>query len=139
MPIMDVYHDLFKKSLIDNGWTITHDPYPLNIGLRTILVDLGAQKLIAAEKGNKKIAIEIKSFSSPSLLNELEKSIGQMRLYNFSLSKRDPERKLFIAFPLRIFKEINLDPELKEFFDLERLNQIIFNQDTGVIVEWLEI
>lgn len=29
MPRKDVYHELVKQALIDDGWTITHDPYPL--------------------------------------------------------------------------------------------------------------
>ncbi|MDJ0556095.1 MAG: element excision factor XisH family protein [Microcoleaceae cyanobacterium MO_207.B10] len=56
---------------------MTNDPYILSIGKRDLFVDLGADKLISAEKGLKKIAVEIKSFSSLSRVNDLKKALGQ--------------------------------------------------------------
>jgi hypothetical protein len=48
----DLYHDVVKKALINEGWTVTHDPYPLKIGSVRMFIDLGAERIIAAEKGN---------------------------------------------------------------------------------------
>ena len=62
MPAKDIYHDAAKNALIKDGWTITNDPYVVSIGKKDLLVDLGAEKLLSAEKGNQKIAVEIKSF-----------------------------------------------------------------------------
>ncbi|UIE39128.1 element excision factor XisH family protein [Leptodesmis sichuanensis] len=36
----------------------------LRIGLRSVFVDLGAERLIAAERGTEKIAVEIKRIAS---------------------------------------------------------------------------
>ncbi len=38
----DIYHDLVKKALENEGWTITHDPYYLSVGLgrRKVAADL---------------------------------------------------------------------------------------------------
>ena len=58
----DLIHDVVKKALIADGWTITHDPYYLKANPHTLKIDLGAERLIAAEKGTEKIAVEIKSF-----------------------------------------------------------------------------
>lgn len=46
----DFYHDVVRKALEQEGWKITHDPFPLNIGNIGYEVDLGAERLIAAEK-----------------------------------------------------------------------------------------
>ncbi|MEC4816876.1 MAG: element excision factor XisH family protein, partial [Scytonema sp. PMC 1069.18] len=62
MPAPDLYHDVVCTALIKDGWKITDDPLVLTIGRRSVFVDLGAEKLIAAERGSDKIAIEIKSF-----------------------------------------------------------------------------
>ena len=59
MPATDVYHDRVKNALVKDGWTITHDPYTLSFGLKNVFVDLGAERLLAAEKGQEKIAVEI--------------------------------------------------------------------------------
>ena len=44
MPQRDVYHEAVKQALIDDGWTITHDPYYITFGERRGFVDLGAER-----------------------------------------------------------------------------------------------
>lgn len=58
----DIYHETVKTALIKDGWMITDDPLRLKVGGRMAYVDLGAQKLFAAEKEGRKIAVEVKSF-----------------------------------------------------------------------------
>jgi hypothetical protein len=43
MPARDFYHDTVKNVLIKDGWTITHDPFPLRYGIRRLYADLGAE------------------------------------------------------------------------------------------------
>lgn len=45
MPARDFYHDAVKNALIKDGWTITNDPYILNIGGRDLFVDLGVKRM----------------------------------------------------------------------------------------------
>lgn len=56
MPRKDIYHEIVKRALIADGWTITHDPYPLSFGEESLYVDLGAEMPLAAEKAGRKIA-----------------------------------------------------------------------------------
>lgn len=97
MPAKDLYHDTVKTALIKDGWTITKDPLTLTIGTRPALVNLGANKLFAAEKDARKIAVEIKSFLSSSPMNDLEKAIGQFLLYFDILSEQEPDRILIFS------------------------------------------
>ena len=46
----DNYHQEVKRALEKDGWTITADPLYLKIGRFPIHIDLGAEKLLAAEK-----------------------------------------------------------------------------------------
>ena len=62
MPARDRYHDRVKNALIKNGWTITDDPLHIKWGKKDRYVDLGAEQLLAAEKGKRKIAVEVKGF-----------------------------------------------------------------------------
>ncbi len=62
MPAKDIYHDTVRTVLEKDGWTITHDPYYLKVGGVEFYIDLGAETLIAAQRKNQKIAVEIKSF-----------------------------------------------------------------------------
>ncbi len=65
MPAKDLYHGVVKTALIKDGWTITHDPYTLSAGFKDAFVDIGAERTLAAERGNERIAVEIKSFQGP--------------------------------------------------------------------------
>jgi hypothetical protein len=57
MPQYDLYHDEVKNALSKDGWTITDDPYTLEYkGLR-LYADLGAEKLLGAQKSEQKIAV----------------------------------------------------------------------------------
>lgn len=55
---------------------ITHDTYPLQAGTFDIAIDLGAEKVIAAEREGLKIAVEIKSFLGPSKISEFYGALG---------------------------------------------------------------
>ena len=73
----DIYHEAVKIALIKDGWTITEDPLRLKFGGRMTYVDLGAEKLLAAQKEGQQIAVEVKSFLNPSPVKDLEQALGQ--------------------------------------------------------------
>ncbi|MBC8078109.1 MAG: hypothetical protein H7Y32_18675, partial [Chloroflexales bacterium] len=90
MPARDVYHDAVKAALIKDGWTITHDPYTIAFGQRAVFVDLGAERVLAAERGSEKIAVEIKVFHGASDIRDLEIALGQYVFYRSLLSRFEP-------------------------------------------------
>jgi hypothetical protein len=105
MPAYDTFHDAVKNALIKDGWTITNDPLVIEFGLLNVYIDLGAERLIAAERGNERIAVEIKSFMGPSLLTDFHLAMGQFLNYRNALGTKDPERPLYLAMPLPIYEE----------------------------------
>lgn len=55
MAAKDKFHDIVKIALIKDNWRITHDPLLLKFGqYDQIQVDLGAEKMLGAEKEDKK-------------------------------------------------------------------------------------
>ncbi|QDK81376.1 hypothetical protein EXU85_23305 [Spirosoma sp. KCTC 42546] len=54
----DIFHPIVREVLLNDGWTITHDPYPIRVKGRSYEVDLGAEQLVAAEKGLKKLLLK---------------------------------------------------------------------------------
>ena len=50
MPAKDIFHNTVKNALQKDGWTITHEPLSIRFGKVELYVDLGAEKLIAAQK-----------------------------------------------------------------------------------------
>ncbi|MDQ3249694.1 MAG: XisH protein, partial [Chloroflexota bacterium] len=69
-----------------------------------VFVDLGAERIIGAERQDEKIAVKIKSFVGPSVMQDLEGAVGQYVIYLSFLEQVEPERKLYIAIshPLSI-------------------------------------
>ena len=68
-----------------------------------MFVDLGAKKLLAAERDGQRIAVEIKSFVGKSLVKDWENAIGQYTLYFKIISKKEPGRTLYLAITEEIY------------------------------------
>lgn len=62
MSARDIFHKAVRKALEKEQWIITDDPLMVRFGKDRMLIDLGAQKILIAEKAGEKIAVEIKSF-----------------------------------------------------------------------------
>ena len=137
MPARDKVHDIVKNALINDGWTITHDPFSMKLGSADLFVDLGAEKLIAAEKGNAKIAVEVKSFLGKSIISETQDAIGQFLMYQVVMSEFDANRVLYLAIEEEIFDN-EFSDALKTLV-LEKLNirLLIFRASEEGIVKWL--
>jgi hypothetical protein len=60
-----------------------------------VLVDLGAERLIAAQRGDEKIAVEIKSFTGPSAIHEMQMALGQ---YITVLAFQHPSMRPYTEF-----------------------------------------
>jgi len=127
MPAKDIYHDTVRNALIKDGWTITDDPLRLVYGKQDVFVDLGAEKLLAAQKGERKIAVEIKSFRGRSEVEDLEKALGQYILYEDVLSENEPERELFLAVIQSTFEVIFADSFGKLLLEKNVLNFWLLN------------
>lgn len=137
MPAKDIYHDVVKLSLVKDGWTITNDPLLLQYGAKDLFVDLGAEKILAAEKSGNKIAVEIKSFISPSPMNDLEKAIGQYILYKNILEEIEKDRLLYLAVTNIAYKDIFAEPIGQLVMNKNYLRLIIFNSSQQEIEQWI--
>jgi hypothetical protein len=137
MPARYIYHDLVKKALIVERWTITADPLHLSYGGRNVYVDLGAKQPIGAEKKGHKIAVEVKSFVGESDVHELGESIGQYNMYRDILSEIESERDLYLAVPSFTFDGILSEPLGQLLIRKEQLKLIIFEETKGIIRKWI--
>ncbi|MBD2440056.1 element excision factor XisH family protein [Nostoc sp. FACHB-110] len=137
MPAKDIYHNVVKAGLIKDGWTITNDPLVLQYGAKDFFVDLGAEKLLAAEKSGKKIAVEIKSFLSNSPMNDLEKAVGQYIVYRDILEETESNRPLYLAVNHKAFKDVFSEPIGQLILKKNQLKLLIFNSQTQEITQWI--
>jgi len=137
MPAKDFYHECVKNALIQDDWTITNDPLHLKWGAKDMYVDLGAERLLAAEKKDSKIAVEIKSFRSHSDMSELEKAVGQYIIYSNVLAEIEPERLLYLAIHQEIFVELFEEPIGQLLLKNNPIRLIVFNPQMESISRWI--
>jgi hypothetical protein len=50
----DIFHDIVKEALQKEQWVITKDPFGFKFGNVNFQVDLGAEKLLAADRGDNR-------------------------------------------------------------------------------------
>jgi XisH protein len=137
MPAKDIFHDCFKAALVKDGWNISHDPYNLKVGKKDLFIDLGAEKLLAAERGMEKIAVEIKSFVSPSEIRDLEVALGQYVLYQNVLMRIESERTLYLAIRESSYLKL-FEQEIGQILlENQVLKLLTFNHETEEIVRWI--
>lgn len=137
MSARDIYHKTVVNALIKDGWVITDDPLVLSFGNKDVYVDVGAEFPIGAERGGRKIAVEIKSFISPSDVRDLEIAVGQYNLYRDILSETEPERIPYLAVPLHAYKGIFTDPLGQLVLKRQQMNLIVFAGAEEQIIQWI--
>lgn len=134
----DFYHNNVKIALQKDGWLITHDPYPVKVDDVGYEIDFGAEPLIAAEKDETRIAIEVKSFVGPSTINEFHKAVGQFNDYFVALEEQDPERILFLAIPEAIWEQFFQKPIIKKSLARIDAKIVVYNPISNVVIKWIK-
>jgi hypothetical protein len=124
MGAKDLFHYGVKAALEKENWQITADPLIIKIDNVKFEVDLGADKIIAAENYEAKIAVEIKSFLSNSVITDFHAALGQFLNYRLALNMTEPERKLYLAVPLDTFDGFFQERFVQEAIKLYQVNYL---------------
>ncbi len=136
MSARDIFHAAVKVALQSDGWTITHDPLTIDLVDGQLQVDLGAERLIAAQRQNERIAVEVKSFTAPSATFEFHGALGQFLNYRVVLKIKEPDRVLYLAIPLEAY-ETFFSRQLPQLSIQEyQVKLLVFDPEQEVIVEW---
>jgi XisH protein len=133
----DKFHFNMRRALESSGWKITNDPLRIQAGDVKGEIDIGAEKMIAAEKDEMKIAVEIKCFTSPSPVHDFEDAYGQYRLYRWILSKEAIKRDLFLAIPEFAYNTFFQRPLIQEIIKAENINIVVFDHINDKIIKWI--
>ena len=136
MAARDLFHDAVKTALQKEGWTITHDPLSIRIGGVGMEIDLGAERLIAAEKDEEKIAVEIKSFIRPSAISEFHAAVGQYMNYRKALGQREPDRPLYLAVPKETYSSFFALPFISECIADYNLKILVYDAENEAVTKW---
>jgi hypothetical protein len=133
----DLIHDAIVASLKKAGWTITHDPLRLVFEDKPLAIDLGAE-LITAERDERKIAVEIKSFISTSSLSDFHVALGQYINYRIALSRIEPDRTLFLAVTDETYDDFFESKFAQTVIQEMRMNVIVCAPEVEEVTRWIE-
>lgn len=134
----DIYHNTVRDALIADGWTITHDPFPLTYGDQNLYVDLGAEQMLAAERSGQRIAVEVKSFLGRSPVRDLQLALGQYLIYRKLIEEQEPNRLLYLAVSRQVYES-----SLRQGLGLFALQEfsvkvLVFAEDERTVYRWIE-
>ena len=134
----DLYHTKVKKALEKDGWKITDDPYLLQSGKIKYQVDLGAEKLFGAKKGNVKNLVEVKSIVGPSDINEFHRADGQYVDYLVVLDDVEPDRILYLAVPNFAWHDFFQEKAIQKALNFIKAKVLIYNPIQETIEKWIK-
>ncbi len=137
MSAKDIFHDAVKIALEKEGWQITADPLSLKFGDAQIYIDLGAEKILAAEKGEQKIAVEIKTFINDSVMFAFHLAIGQFINYQVALENLQPFRLLYLAVPQEVYETFFQSLLARTVLQKYQIKLIVYDPENEVILKWL--
>ena len=137
MARLDKIHEKVKAALIKDGWTITHDPYAIEYKDLTLYADLGAEKMFSAERGNRRIVVEVKSFIQPSKVQDFKLALGQYEFYNVYLKVTAPERQLYLAVGKTIYEDFFSRESISFAAEQLKVSMVVVNLETEEIAQWI--
>ncbi|MEM6592299.1 MAG: XisH family protein [Cyanobacteria bacterium P01_C01_bin.73] len=135
--VKDRFHDVVRVAIEKEGWRITADPYEIKVHDVDFEIDLAAEKLIAADLGDRKIAVEIKSFLSPSNVSEFHTALGQFLNYRDALAIVEPERQLYLAVRLAVYESFFQRRFITAAIERYRLSLLVYDIQQEAIAKWL--
>jgi hypothetical protein len=138
MSARDIFHEAVKSGLLKDGWTIIKDPLELEWEGVTVKIDIAADRLISADRGDEKIAIEIKSFISPSAISDFHTALGQCLNYQIMLEVHEPERNLYLAIPIDAYENFFQTRFAQTVIARYHLSLIVYNPIVEEIVKWIK-
>lgn len=133
----DKFHNLFRKALENEGWNVTHDPLRLKTGRIPVLIDLGAERILAAEKGEEKVAIEIKTFGNPSFITAFYEAVGKYIVYQEAIQILEPNRLLYLALPDDVYEGFAEDLLIDSVFQRHQFRIVTYDSEHQIIVKWI--
>jgi glucose-6-phosphate 1-dehydrogenase len=134
----DKFHKEVCQAIEKEGWTITNDPFYIKLGKIPIQIDLGAEKIIGAEKEGQKIAIEIKTFGMLSFISAFHEAVGQYIVYREALELIEANRDLYLAIPSDVFNVFGNELLVKTVFQKNKFNILVYKPSNQEIISWIK-
>ncbi len=132
----DLIHEAVKEALQADGWTITDDPLIVPIEETFVKMDLGAERVIAAQKGSEKIAVEIKTLQNPSIVYSFYEAFGQYMFYRDALTDQGIDREMYLGVSELAFKRLTKLSFISKRIQQYHIKILVVDLEAKKIVQW---
>lgn len=136
-PAKDIYHNIVRFALVKDGWQILTDNYTLEYGGDRLYVDIAAEKSIAAQKHDRKILVEVKSFLGRSFVKDLEQAVGQYIVYRDVLLEKELDFQLYLAITKGTYKNYFRHQLTQMIINRNQVNLLVVDSENEVISQWI--
>lgn len=133
----DLIHYGIKNALEKDGWVITDDPLTVVSEQTRFYIDIGAYKFIIASKNSRKIAVEIKTLASRSILEPFYCALGKFVVYRKALADEGHNRKLYLGISETSYDRLTKIQIFASIIDEFKVNLIIVDLETEKIIKWI--
>jgi XisH protein len=141
----DLFHYAVRAALEKEKWVITDDPLKVGAGGAKFEIrlrlrdanDLGAERIVAADRGEERIAIEIKTFAGDSPITDYHAALGQFLNYRLALELNNIDRSLYLAIPTLIYEAFFQKEFLKISVERYQIKLIVYEPVNEVIERWI--
>jgi hypothetical protein len=137
MAARDLFHEAVKIALQKENWVITDDPLKVEVGGAKFEIDLGLERLLAAERAGMKIAVEIKTFLSDSPITDYHAALGQFLNYRLVLELSERDRILYLAVPAVVHEAFFQREFLQISVERYQIHRFIYDPVKEVILQWI--
>jgi hypothetical protein len=139
MAAQDVYFDLVKHALQQEGWRVTHHPLRLRVPVSSIQTrqsEAAEEPLLAADQAERKIAVLVKSFMGRFEMADLRQAVEQVRRYRTLLATTDPDRVVYLAVRQTTYREHFAGAVGAQLLVRQHILSLVFDPRTETIVRW---
>lgn len=135
----DAIHDSIKNALLKDGWAITAEFLQIEYEELEIFADLVAErKPIVAEKNDKKIIVEVKTFAGRSFIRELQQALGQYDLYREIITLAGLDYELYLAVSSLVYEAFFLRKGTHEIVQRRHLKLLVVDVEREEVVQWIK-
>lgn len=135
----DTIHETVKNALVKDGWRIIKEHLHLEYEELDIFIDLLAERApFVAEKDNRQILVEVKTFGDRSFMRALQQALGQYQIYADFMEFTGLDYELYLAVSNAVYETFLRGTATRRIIQRHRVNLLIVNVEQEEIVEWIK-
>jgi glucose-6-phosphate 1-dehydrogenase len=103
-----------------------------------LYIDLSAERFLSADRGNQKIAVEVKSFLENSTLYSFHAAIGQYISYRTALREQENDRILYLGVPQDTYDAFFQQPFTQAVIQENHVRLVVYQPEREEIIAWMD-